>query len=435
MKNTFFIFLIMFFVSKSFGQNNSNVITSDIANFWSAFDKITTTKDTIEQYNYLNDLFIKKGSPGLSALIEVKRYTPRLYINAINNYPLFWKSIRENTLKADSYAKEIEDGIDKLRIIYPTLIPAKIYFTVGALWTGGTTYKGKVLIGSELAMTDSSTVTKELPERFSYLPPYFATNPIKETVFLNVHEYVHTQQKTTIGNNLLEQCVLEGVAEFITVIALNKTSPNQCIGFGKKNDRKIKEAFTKEIFSSLFDNWLWNDFNNQFKMRDLGYYVGYAIAEKYYKQATNKKQVIKEMIELDYNNETELGKYVDKSGFFDKSYKRLKGDYENSRPKLINIKEFKNGNQIVNLNLTQITIEFSAVMDKRFRNFELGPLGEKNLLKLKKFIGFSEDGKSASFEIELKPNQQYQIIIGEGFRNDKGISLKPYLVDFKTSDK
>ena len=358
-----------------------------------------------------------------------------MYINAINNYPLFWKSIRENTLKADNYAVKIESGIDKLKIIYPNLKPAKIYFTVGAMWTGGTTYKGQVLIGSELAMTDSSTVTKELPKSFSYLPPYFATNPINETVFLNVHEYVHTQQKTTIGNNLLEQCVLEGVAEFVAVVALNKTSPNQCISFGKGNDKKIKAAFTKEIFSSLFDNWLWNDYNNQFKMRDLGYYVGYAIAEKYYKQAKDKKQAIKEMIELDYNNELELSKYVDKSNYFGKSYKILKEQYENSRPQVVNIREFKNGNQKVNPNLTQITFEFSSVIDKRFRNFEIGPLGESNLLKLKKFIGFSEDGKSVSFEIELKPNQHYQIIVGEGFRNEQGISLKQYLVDFKTAEK
>lgn len=74
-------------------------------------------------------------------------------------------------------------------------------------------------------------------------------------------------------------------------------------------------------------------------------------------------------------------------------------------------------------------------MDKGFSSFKLGPLGENNLLRLKSFIGFSGDGKSVTFEIELKPNQRYQIILGDGFRTGNGIRLKPYLINFETAGK
>jgi len=73
-------------------------------------------------------------------------------------------------------------------------------------------------------------------------------------------------------------------------------------------------------------------------------------------------------------------------------------------------------------------------MDKRFRNFELGPLGEANLLKIKAFKGFSDDGYSASFDVVLKPKNKYQLVIGSGFRNENGIPLKPYLIEFTTAD-
>jgi hypothetical protein len=138
------------------------------------------------------------------------------------------------------------------------------------------------------------------------------------------------------------------------------------------------------------------------------------------------------MIELDYNNENALAKFVDQSGYFTKPIQTLKDEYEESRPKVIDIKPFANNASNVDPAVTQITIEFSAPMNKQRRNFELGPLGKDNLLKIKRFIGFSEDGKSATFEVELKSNQHYQLVIGDGFRNKDAVPLKPYLIDFYT---
>jgi len=188
------------------------------------------------------------------------------------------------------------------------------------------------------------------------------------------------------------------------------------------------------LFNIFNGFWLYDNSENEFKVRDLGYNVGYVICEKYYNKALNKKQAIKEMIELNYNDENELSNFVDKSDYFTNSLAYLKIEYNKNRPVVTGVKQFQNESQKVAPGLIELTIEFSELMDQNYRNFELGPLGQPNLLRLKKFIGFSEDGKPASFEIELKPNQRYQLLVGEGFRNSKGILLKPYLVDFKTDD-
>lgn len=424
--------------SKTLSQNTSeNFITYDIDNFWIAYDKIISTKDTIKQYEYINKLFIQKGSEGLKAIMEVRNYTDKSYIEAINNYPLFWNSIRKNTLKAKDFAEEIKLEIDKLKILYPNLKPAKIYFTIGALRTGGTTMNGMVLIGSEIALADNNTITTEFSQEMSHLRPYFDTNPINSVAFGNIHEYIHTQQKTTIGNNLLAQSLLEGVAEFITVLVTEKTSTAPAIDYGKKNNIQVRDKFSSQMFNSFTSFWLYSNAKNEFNVRDLGYYVGYAICEGYYKKIKNKKEAIKQMIELDYNDRIKLENFVQKSGYFSEKIKKIEKQFENDRPKVIGITQFKNGDENVNANLKQITIEFSKPMDERFRSFELGPLGEKNLLLLKRFIEFSADKKSISFEIDLKPNQHYQILVNSGFRN-KGVnslSLKPYLIDFKTKNK
>ncbi len=145
-ENIILIITFLLFFSKLLSQGNSqNFITYGIDNFWAAYDKIITTKDTVQPYNYLNKLFIDKGSPGLKAIMQAREYTAKSYIDAINSYPLFWNSIRDNTLKAKGLAKDIENDVLKIKNVYPYLKPAKIYFTIGTLKTGGTTLDGMVL--------------------------------------------------------------------------------------------------------------------------------------------------------------------------------------------------------------------------------------------------------------------------------------------------
>jgi hypothetical protein len=47
---------------------------------------------------------------------------------------------------------------------------------------------------------------------------------------------------------------------------------------------------------------------------------------------------------------------------------------------------------------------------------------------------FGEDGKTWTFAADLKPNQHYQIFIENNFRSENGRRLKPFLIDFKTTD-
>jgi len=179
--------------------------------------------------------------------------------------------------------------------------------------------------------------------------------------------------------------------------------------------------------------WLYSNADNEFKMRDLGYYVGYEICKKYYQNAKDKNLAISEMITLDYNNPSALHHFVDRSGYFEKPVSKFYRQYDKSRPTVTGIKEFKNGSKKVDSGLSQITIKFADKMDKRHRNFELGPLGETHILKIKEFKGFSADGYSASFDVVLKPNHKYQLMVGSGFRNENGIPLKPYLIEFTTA--
>lgn len=415
-----------------FAQKQRTVITDDIANFWNAYDKIVQTNDSLQQIELINSLYISKGTPGLAGIMEARRYTAAEYVHAIRRYPQFWNSIRNNTLRAGEYADKIEKAIEKLRALYPRLKPASIYFTIGIFRTGGTAVGDKVLIGSEISMGDKNTVTSEFNSK-STLKTFFTTNPINNLAFLNVHEYTHTQQKTSTGNTLLAQCVLEGVAEFIAEKALDIESPNPQIARGRPIEEKLKKSFVNDIFKFDFGKWLWNSAENEFGIRDLGYFMGYAICEKYYNLSKDKKQAVKEMIQLDYNNDNDLFNFVDKTRYFDMPLSKYKETFENSRPVVVRIEPFENGNQNVNPDIKKVTLFFSQPMSTN-ADFDIGPLGDKNVMWIEKRIGFSDDGLSYSFEIApLEHGKQYQLVATGTFVNASGIPLKPFLIDFKTS--
>lgn len=431
--------IVIFFTSVQLSSctqtdTRPTIVTSDIDLFWEAYDQILSTKDSAQQHAYFQELYLDKGSPGLDGIIRARRYTPEEYLNAINNYPKFWESVRENTFKAMELGGQLDQAVKKLKTVYPDLKPAKIYFTIGALRTNGTVIDSMLLIGAELAMGDKSTVTSELPDNFSYLDAFFKYNPIENVVALNIHEYIHTQQNAVGGYDLLSQSLFEGVAEFVPVIALDEPSSTPAIAFGKANNEEVRTKFESEMFSRWIYNWIWNDMNNEFGVRDLGYYVGYAIAEKYYEQARDKKQAIKDLIELDYQDQEAVEAFVDQTGYFSKPIATLKKEYEQNRPVVSAIRDFENGSQAVDPTLRKFTLEFSKPLDVRYRSTGLGELGRENFPTLDS-ITFAEDGRSVTYHIQLEPDKQYQLLLEEGYRTESAVSLKPYLIDFKTAKK
>ncbi len=433
MKKLFFIILSLSVTTLSIAQEfKQKYVSTDIANFWTAYDQIVLTKDSSKQYKLLQELYLDKGSEGLKSLLEVRNYTDKDFIDAINKYPNFWTSIRSNTLKLETLYPNINSDIQKLKKAYPDLKPSTIYFTIGAFKTGGTTQGNKVLIGSELSLADKTTLVEELPNWRQ--PFYKIQNPINEIALLCTHEYIHTQQKEIV-HNLLTMCLYEGIAEYISCKVTDKKSDAPAIEFGKANQKIVIDKFVSDLFIMTNNySWLWGENRNELKVRDLGYYIGYEISERYYNLSVDKTKAIKELIELDFTNEKEVERIVDATKLLPKTLEELYSDYEKQRPTVVKMTPFENGSQVVKSGLTKITILFSEPLLKYNTGVDFGPMGEAYFPKIDLERVFSEDGKSWTFEADLQPNQHYQILITNNFRKEDGVRLKPYLIDFKTKD-
>lgn len=412
-------------------ETYDDIVTSDIEHFWTAYDKITATSDTAEQMQYLKDHYLEIGTPGLKAIMEARRYQPREYLDAINDYPRYWNSIRENTLSVDTYARQIQRAVDQFKTLYPRHGPAKVYFEIGVFRTPGTALDSLVLIGAEMAMADAAADVSELPERMNYVKNYVKLSPVNDLPFLMVHEYMHTQQNANWAYDLLSQSVFEGSAEFVAELATGQPSIQPAIAYGKQNDGLVKEKFAEEMFSPWFYNWIWNDQDNEFNTRDLGYYVGYAIVEEYYRNAADKQKALAEIIELDYTDPEAVELFVENTGYFSEPIAYYKERFEKERPTVTGVEGIEQNARNVDPDRSTFTVLFSAPMDKRFRSTDFGELGKDHFPNINS-IEFSEDGKSATYTIELKPDTEYEMVIESGYRTARAIPLKPYTLRFTT---
>ncbi len=432
--NVFLLAIFSWTIISGQTSQNKTVVYDDIDRFWKAYDMILETADTSLHKEILETEFINQGTPGLFAIIEKKGYTVQEYVDAIREYPSFWNSIRGNTLRTSDFAEQIDIEIGKFRKWYPDAKPAHIYFTIGVLRTGGTAHEGHVLIGSELALADSTAVTQDIQPDWlrQNHEVYLQSNPIDDVILLNVHEYVHTQQ-SDYGYDLLSQCIYEGVAEFVSVLSYGGTSASPAVKYAVDNKDQVRRRFESEMFSPHWNNWLYNSSNNEFQLRDMGYGVGYSICQAYFDNAPDKSYAIKTMIELDYKDTTSIESFAAASGYFSSPMSELKNVYESNSPQVLGIAEFKNGSTTVEPSITNITLRFSRPMSDQFMNHKLGPLGREYLLPIKGAT-WSEDKRSLTYSVLLEPNKRYQIVVDNEFRALDGPVIDRYLIDFTTAN-
>jgi uncharacterized protein YjaZ len=68
--------------------------------------------------------------------------------------------------------------------------------------------------------------------------------------------------------------------------------------YGNKHEKQLWTAFKNELCNESINNWLYNYSTVKDKPADLGYYIGYKIAQEYYKNSADKKQAVIDIIEM-----------------------------------------------------------------------------------------------------------------------------------------
>lgn len=306
MKRIFLLLITVLSIQTSYAQKSKlNIYTSDIDNFWIAFDSIHKTNNEENKLEIIQKLYLDKATNGLKDFIISREHSAKRHLDNIKKYPKFWNSVRPKTEEIKMFVPKMEKVFKKYRKIYPDFKQPEIYFTIGILNSGGTTSPNRILIGSEIACADKNTDASELNDWYKKV---FKLN--NGVVAMVAHEIGHTQQKDGDSeddgkSNLLGYCIREGMCDFLAELTYQKISSPYMV-YGNAHRKELWEKFQKEMLTQETKDWLYNGNDAPNGVADLGYFMGYEICKSYYKNAKNKKKAIDEMLKLEYNPKSVL---------------------------------------------------------------------------------------------------------------------------------
>ncbi len=116
---------------------------------------------------------------------------------------------------------------------------------------------------------------------------------------LVAHELIHFQQKLPGRDiTLLEASLMEGSADFIGELISGINLNQVPFVYGERHAGELCREFVKIMHRTEYQDWLYSTSGKDKRPNDLGYWMGYKIAEAYFNQATDKQQAIQDLLTL-----------------------------------------------------------------------------------------------------------------------------------------
>ena len=294
-----------------FDLDSPQITTSDIDNFWYAFDQLAVREDSVRVFQ---ELYIDKASSEFKKFLKLRNFTAEEYVRSVRKLPKFWNSVRPMTEQIKYRKKELIPFFKKMEAVYPEYEQPDVCFAIGTLRTGGTTTQGLILVGAEIAAADSTIDKSELEEDNFMRMVLGSTGDI---IAMVAHEAVHTQQPTGDNENasLLKQAIIEGGADFIASLLLAQQTMNKVtLDYGLKHEETLWKEFYKDVKEERsFDDTDWFYDYRSNRPADLGYFIGFKICEFYYNQSADKGQALEDIIEM-----TDPVEFLEKSRYREK---------------------------------------------------------------------------------------------------------------------
>lgn len=280
---------------------DASLITTDVQLFWDVFD---ASGNSFNAATFENDYF-KSGTEALRLFFDQKVKNAAKVSNNLNDPAIrdYYLGVRPNTEDLNNAVNGIFSGFAGLKQLYSDAVFSDIVFVIGALSTGGTVVKnGQMVIGTEMFSVDNNTPLSGLNE--------WQRSVVKDHTYLPsivIHELIHVQQFRVLrdmggsiidGRSLLDQALSEGIADFVTDLVLGRFFNDFIHDYANPIEAELWKDFELEMKGTDVSGWLYNGSNTGGRPGDLGYYIGYKIAEHFYNQSDDKSAALKTILEV-----------------------------------------------------------------------------------------------------------------------------------------
>lgn len=284
-----FLTFMMLFCLYAFGQQKQDfkIISTDIDNFYASFHQMDENRHNMEALFSKN--YFARGTKGLRDFYRHKIKDKKQFTTTVEQGKAFYASIEGNLRQVDLFRDTIVNNFKKFKQVYPKARFADVYFVVGRLNSNGTISKNGLIIGVELVSKTTENSTNWNKDLQKWVLDY---DHIPVTVF---HEMIHFNQKgMRREKNLLSYALREGAAEFLAELFTGSTDGEYAAFQGREAD--IWKDFEEEMYKDVYTSW--HRENEPLRPRNALYWAGYLICKSYYKEATDKKKAVDEILNI-----------------------------------------------------------------------------------------------------------------------------------------
>lgn len=266
--------------------------TGDIERFYALYDS-TAGRPTAEQLQ----AYLDEGSSGLTHLAKVRRVTGARMADAMAARPEIYVEARACADHLPRVRTRVAEGLARFIDQYPEARFPSATFVIGR---GRPVAVGSPVDGIQVgleALCATDFINPDIEDRF---------------VGVLIHEYVHTQQAPELTEKeqytVLEVSLAEGVAEFVTELMIGAPAYAYLAPQTRGRELEIETAFVADQDKTDLSAWVYN--STPEKPGDLGYWVGYRIAKAYYRNAPDKDEALRQILQL-----TDVKAFVAASGW------------------------------------------------------------------------------------------------------------------------
>jgi hypothetical protein len=285
--------------------DSSRIHTVDIERFWLAFDSAgaEVRAEAFER------LYVQPASAGLQAFMPRIGPVDALARAVVADRSLYL-SVRESTLHISDLEPAIRRAFRSFHELYPDAVFPDVYFVIGQFNSAGGMAPAGLLIGAEHFGLADDVRPDAADARAAMLRPRSDLVPVL------IHELVHAQQREPAGEySLLVLATAEGIADFVAERVTGRHGNERVHEWAAPRESELWREFEAEMHGENTDRWLYNGAGTPSRPGDLGYYIGYRIAQAYYEAAVDKREAIRYMLALEeYAQLLELSGYPGTAG-------------------------------------------------------------------------------------------------------------------------
>jgi hypothetical protein len=305
-KRTFLLLLIA--LSEAMAQS---LVTSDIQNFWKAYDAGRTG----DRSAAFQKLYFDAGSPALKEFLNLRVGSAESLAYAVDQrFPKFYAAARPYTYEVEKQRENILRYLARFRELYPPAEFPPVTFAIG-------TFSNKETIGTNGIVIDVAAFSKSADADSAELKKKLITwvaEPERLPLMV-VHAIAHAQCAADLGQAVPSQVaefVREGAADFIVELVTGINPNAHTDAWALPNHLKLFQDLAKNLeVESEMDGEAgpWSENNNGLpspirmvyanptagdEPATLGNWMGKQICASYYARSNDKAAALRDIVTL-----------------------------------------------------------------------------------------------------------------------------------------